>query len=169
MAEISLSPSAIIEQFKKNDVTHIVWLPDTETNFMYNQIISDDDLSLVPICREGESMPIAAGLWIGGKKPVVLIQNTGMFEAGDSIRGMGLDLGIPMVMVVGYRGWMGEGGQMTDSAGVFTEPILDAWGHQALYGGDGRRRWTNLRGVRRRRGEPDAGRVSAGRGIRVIP
>ncbi len=128
MAEISLSPSAIIEQFKKNDVTHIVWLPDTETNFMYNQIISDDDLSLVPICREGESMPIAAGLWIGGKKPVVLIQNTGMFEAGDSIRGMGLDLGIPMVMVVGYRGWMGEGGQMTDSAGVFTEPILDAWG-----------------------------------------
>ena len=128
MAEISLSPSAIIEQFKKNDVTHVVWLPDTETNFMYNQIISDDDLKLVPICREGESMPIAAGLWIGGKKPVVLIQNTGMFEAGDSIRGMGLDLGIPMVMVVGYRGWMGEDGEMTDSAGVFTEPILDAWG-----------------------------------------
>ena len=44
MAEISLSPSAIIEQFKKNDVTHIVWLPDTETNFMYNQIISDEDI-----------------------------------------------------------------------------------------------------------------------------
>ena len=136
MAEISLSPSAIIEQFKKNDVTHIVWLPDTETNFMYNQIISDDDLSLVPICREGESMPIAAGLWIGGKKPVVLIQNTGMFEAGDSIRGMGLDLGIPMVMVVGYRGWMGEDGQMKDSAGVFTEPDTRRLGHQALHGRD---------------------------------
>ena len=128
MSQISLNPSAIVEQFKKNGVTHIVWLPDTETNFMYNRIISDDELNLVPICREGESLPIAAGLWIGGKKPVVLIQNTGMFEAGDSIRGMGLDLGIPMVMVVGYRGWMGEDGEMTDSAGVFTEPILDAWG-----------------------------------------
>ena len=128
MAEVNLSPSAIIEQFKKNEVSHVVWLPDTETNFMYNQIIADGDLQLVPICREGESMPIAAGLWIGGKKPVVLIQNTGMFEAGDSIRGMGIDLGIPMVMMVGYRGWMGEGGEMTDSAGVFTEPILKAWG-----------------------------------------
>ena len=73
-------------------------------------------------------MPIAAGLWIGGKKPVVLIQNTGMFEAGDSIRGMGIDLGIPMVMIVGYRGWMGEASEMTDSAGVYTEPILQAWG-----------------------------------------
>ena len=128
MEEHSLSPAAIIDQFKKNGVTHVVWLPDTETNFMYQQIIEDDDLNLVPICREGESMPIAAGLWIGGKKPVVLIQNTGMFEAGDSIRGMGLDLGIPMVMMVGYRGWMGPDGTMTDSAGVFTEPILNAWG-----------------------------------------
>ncbi len=128
MARGSLTPSAIIEQFKKNGVSHIVWLPDTETNFMYNQIIADGDLQLVPICREGESMPIAAGLWIGGKRPVVLIQNTGMFEAGDSIRGMGIDLGIPMVMMVGYRGWMGEGNEMTDSAGVYTEPILKAWG-----------------------------------------
>ena len=127
MPRENLSPTAIIDQFKKNGVSHIVWLPDTETNFMYNQIIADGDLRLVPICREGESMPIAAGLWIGGKKPVVLIQNTGMFEAGDSIRGMGIDLGIPMVMMVGYRGWMGEDGEMTDSAGVFTEPILKAW------------------------------------------
>ncbi len=128
MTQERVSPSAIIEQFKKNGVSHVVWLPDTETNFMYSQIIADDDLKLVPICREGESMPIAAGLWIGGKRPVVLIQNTGMFEAGDSIRGMGIDLGIPMVMMVGYRGWTGEGGEMTDSAGVYTEPILNAWG-----------------------------------------
>ena len=77
MEEHSLSPAAIIDQFKRNGVTHVVWLPDTETNFMYQQIIEDDNLNLVPICREGESMPIAAGLWIGGKKPVVLIQNTG--------------------------------------------------------------------------------------------
>ena len=128
MTQERISPDAIIEQFKLNGVSHIVWLPDTETNFMYNRIIADGELQLVPICREGESMPIAAGLWIGGKKPVVLIQNTGMFEAGDSIRGMGIDLGIPMVMMVGYRGWTGEGGEMTDSAGVYTEPILKAWG-----------------------------------------
>ena len=128
MAEISLNPAAIVDEFKKNGVTHVVWLPDTETNFMYQQIVADEALDLVPICREGESMPIAAGLWIGGKRPVVLIQNTGMFEAGDSIRGMGIDLGIPMVMMVGYRGWMGPDGAMTDSAGVYTEPILKAWG-----------------------------------------
>jgi sulfopyruvate decarboxylase TPP-binding subunit len=81
----------------------------------------------VPVCREGESIAIAAGLWIGGKVPVVLIQNTGLFESGDSIRGVGLDVSLPLVMMVGYRGWTRHG-VTVDSAARFTEPILHAWG-----------------------------------------
>jgi hypothetical protein len=30
-----LTPTPIIEQFKKNGVTHVLWLPESETNFMY--------------------------------------------------------------------------------------------------------------------------------------
>ncbi len=127
MAELHLTPQPIIDQLKKNDVTHVVWLPDSETNFMYERMASEQSIALVSVCREGESMGVAAGLWIGGKKPVVLIQNTGMFESGDSIRGLGLDIGFPMVMMVGYRGWTRHG-VTSDSAARFTEPILDAWG-----------------------------------------
>ncbi len=127
MTELHLTPQPIIDQLKKNDVTHVVWLPDSETNFMYERMASEQSIALVSVCREGESMGVAAGLWIGGKKPVVLIQNTGMFESGDSIRGLGLDIGFPMVMMVGYRGWTRHG-VTADSAARFTEPILDAWG-----------------------------------------
>ncbi|MDP6800164.1 MAG: hypothetical protein FI709_00555 [SAR202 cluster bacterium] len=127
MAELHLTPQPIIDQLKKNDVTHVVWLPDSETNFMYERMAAEQSIDLVSVCREGESMAVAAGLWIGGKKPVVLIQNTGMFESGDSIRGLGLDIGFPMVMMVGYRGWTRHG-VTADSAARFTEPILDAWG-----------------------------------------
>ncbi|MDP6302720.1 MAG: thiamine pyrophosphate-binding protein [SAR202 cluster bacterium] len=127
MTELHLTPQPIIDQLKKNDVTHVVWLPDSETNFMYERMAAEQSVALVSVCREGESMGVAAGLWIGGKKPVVLIQNTGMFESGDSIRGLGLDIGFPMVMMVGYRGWTRHG-VTADSAARFTEPILDAWG-----------------------------------------
>ncbi|MDP6664553.1 MAG: thiamine pyrophosphate-binding protein [SAR202 cluster bacterium] len=127
MAELHLTPQPIIDQLKKNDVTHVVWLPDSETNFMYERMAAEQNIALVSVCREGESMAVAAGLWIGGKKPVVLIQNTGMFESGDSIRGLGLDIGFPMVMMIGYRGWTRHG-VTSDSAARFTEPILDAWG-----------------------------------------
>ena len=122
-----LTPPPIIEQFKKNGVTHVIWLPDSETNFMYELMTREEKLKIVPVCREGESIAIAAGVWVGGKKPVVLIQNTGMFEAGDSIRGLGIDIEFPLVMMIGYRGWTRHG-ITKDSAARFTEPILHAYG-----------------------------------------
>ena len=127
MLELRLTPQPILDQLKKNGVTDVVWLPDSETNFMYEKMVSDPNISLVPVSREGETMAIAAGLWVGGKKPVVLIQNTGMFESGDSIRGLSLDINLPLVMMVGYRGWTRHG-VVPDSAARFTEPILHAWG-----------------------------------------
>lgn len=125
--EVVLHPSAIVEELKKNNFTHVVWLPDSETNFMYQLLTNEDSLDLVPVCREGETMAIAAGLWVGGKKPVVLIQNTGIFESGDSIRGLGLDVNQPLVMLIGYRGWSRHG-ITTDSAARYIEHILHAWG-----------------------------------------
>ncbi len=125
--EVVLHPASVVEELKKNNVSHVVWLPDSETNFMYQLLTNEPTLSLVPVCREGETMAIAAGLWVGGKRPVVLIQNTGIFESGDSIRGLGLDVSQPLVMLVGYRGWSRHG-ITNDSAARFIEHILHAWG-----------------------------------------
>ena len=70
MAEPHLTPRAILGELNKNGVTHVVWLPDSETNFMYEQMVADATLHLVPVCRETESIAIAAGLWVGGQEPV---------------------------------------------------------------------------------------------------
>lgn len=122
-----LNPQTMIDEFKKNGVTHVITLPDSETNFLFELMDADPALDVVPVAREGESMAVAAGLIVGGKSPVCLIQNTGMFESGDSIRGLALDLGLPIVMVIGYRGWTRHG-VTPDSAARFTEPYLQAWG-----------------------------------------
>ena len=127
MVEPHLTPRAILDQLHENGVTHVVWLPDSETNFMFKELTADPTLEIVPICREGESIAIAAGLWVGGKRPVVMIQNTGLFESGDSVRGLALDVGLPLVIMIGYRGWTRHG-VTGDSAARFTEPILHAWG-----------------------------------------
>ena len=125
--EVILHPSSVVAELKKNNISHVVWLPDSETNFMFQLLNNEPTLDLVPVCREGETMAIAAGLWVGGKRPIVLIQNTGIFEAGDSIRGLGLDINQPLVMLVGYRGWSRHG-LTKDSAARFIEHILHAWG-----------------------------------------
>ena len=42
--------------------------------------------------------------------------------------GIMLQIIAPVVMMIGYRGYPGQGRQATDSAARFLEPILDAWG-----------------------------------------
>ena len=125
--EVILHPSSVVAELKKNNISHVVWLPDSETNFMFQLLTNEPTLDLIPVCREGETMAIAAGLWVGGKRPIVLIQNTGIFEAGDSIRGLGLDVNQALVMLVGYRGWSRHG-LTKDSAARFIEHIQHAWG-----------------------------------------
>jgi sulfopyruvate decarboxylase subunit alpha len=121
-----LRPETMVDEFKKNRVTHVVTIPDSETNYLYELMQRQPWLDVVPASREGETFAIALGLSIGGKVPVVLIQNTGMMESGDSIRGMALDAGFPLVMVVGYRGWTRHG-VITDTAARYTEPFLNAF------------------------------------------
>ena len=122
-----LSPETVLSEMKKNGVTDVVWLPDSETNWLFLLMQADPDLRLVGVSREGHACSIAAGLSVGGRTPVILIQNTGMMESGDSIRGWLMGLNIPVVLMVGYRGWTRHGINK-DTAADFTEPFLMAFG-----------------------------------------
>ncbi len=124
----TLQAATVLDELGRQRVTHVVWLPDSETGYMYEAMRKSDFLTLVPVCREGEAIAIAAGLIMGGKRPVVLIQSTGFYESGDSVRGLALDLHLPLLLMIGYRGYPGRGRTATDSAARFLEPILDAWG-----------------------------------------
>ena len=124
-----LNPQTVLSEMKKNGVTHVVWLPDSETNWLYMLMKEDPSLELITVSREGQAFSTAAGLSVGGKKPIILIQNTGMMESGDSMRGWGLGLNIPVVMMVGYRGYTRHGVN-TDTAATYTERFLNAFGIQ---------------------------------------
>jgi sulfopyruvate decarboxylase TPP-binding subunit len=123
----SLTARNVVDTLADCGITHVVWLPDTESGFLYETLRDESRLKLVPVCREGETVAVAAGLLVAGQKPVIIIQSTGLYEAGDSVRGMAIDYKLPLLFVIGYRGY--EGGRPSkDSAATFLEPILDAWG-----------------------------------------
>ena len=122
----ALSPETVMRAMKQNGVTDVVWLPDSETNWLFLLMRADPDLRLVGVTREGHACSIAAGLFAGGRKPMMLIQNTGMMESGDSIRGWLMGLKVPIVLIVGYRGYTRHGVN-TDTAATFTERFLMAF------------------------------------------
>jgi len=135
----------VIEELKRNRVTHVVGLPDNASARLFELLENDEQIRLVPVTREGESFALAAGLWIGGATPAVIVQNTGFFESGDSFRGTVTRMRVPLVCLITYRGYAttgparaGDCGKAPDaealsdahldSAALITEPTLRAWG-----------------------------------------
>ena len=124
-----LDGPSVARALADSGATHVVWLPDSELGTWEAGLLAEPRLRLVRVCREGEAFAVAAGLLLGGACPVVLIQCTGLFEAGDALRNAVHDLGLPVFAVVGARGWKAhKGGGTFDTCPRFVEPIVAAWG-----------------------------------------
>ncbi|HEY4130998.1 MAG TPA: thiamine pyrophosphate-binding protein [Gemmatimonadaceae bacterium] len=108
-------------------VTHAVTVPDSTIGQWQEAIERRGATRLVRVCREGEAWQCAAGLYLGGAKPVVMIQCTGLFESGDAIRNALHDWKLPLFAFIGYRSYLNQDTLPGDTCLVFTEPILDAW------------------------------------------
>lgn len=123
-----LDGPTVVAALKECGVTHFIWIPDSELGTWDQALKNDAELDLIRVCREGEAMAVASGLLLGGKHPVVAIQCTGLFEAGDSLRNIVHDMKLPLFMIVGLRGYYAYQQKKTsDTCPVFAEPILKAW------------------------------------------
>lgn len=124
-----LSSEKIVQAFEKEGVTHVVGVPDNGSRALFERLWAHPNIEVILTSREGEAFGLASGLYLGGATPLVLIQNTGFFEAGDAFRGTAYNMGLPIVMLVGYRGYrtMEPDAPRVDTAATFFEPTLKAW------------------------------------------
>ena len=53
--EGGFSPQTVLDHLKKNGVTHVVWLPDSETNFLYTLMVEEPSIDLIAVSREGQA------------------------------------------------------------------------------------------------------------------
>jgi len=123
------SAQKIVDELKKQEITHAVGVPDNGSARIYELLRLETGIEVITVTREGEAFAIASGLYVGGKKPVIIIQNTGFLESGDAIRGTVVNMKVPVVVFIGYRGYHNRDrdGQWVDSVATFLEPTLKAW------------------------------------------
>ncbi len=117
----------IAELLEQLGVTHAVTVPDSTIGQWQGAIVERGFTRLVRVCREGEAWQVAAGLYLGGAHPIVMIQCTGLFESGDALRNAVHDWKLPIVSMIGYRSYLNQDTLPGDTCLVFTEPTLDAW------------------------------------------
>jgi sulfopyruvate decarboxylase TPP-binding subunit len=123
-----LDGSSVVAALKECGITHVVWIPDSELGTWEPALAAETGFQLIRVCREGEAIAVAAGLLLGGRRPIVLIQCTGLFEAGDALRNVVHDLKLPLFLVVGLRSYYAhQQGNTRDTCPLFAEPILRTW------------------------------------------
>ena len=123
------SAQKIVNELKRQEITHAIGVPDNGSARIYEHLRSESGIEVITVTREGEAFAVASGLYVGGKKPVIIIQNTGFLESGDAIRGTVVNMRVPVVVFIGYRGYHNRDtdGQWVDSVATFLEPTLKAW------------------------------------------
>jgi sulfopyruvate decarboxylase subunit alpha len=121
------SPGAFTSLLTRLGITHVVTVPDSTLGAWGEAVAERPGLALVRVCREGEAWAVAAGLHLGGARPLVMIQCTGLFESGDALRNVLHDWKLPIPSVIGYRSYLNQETLPGDSCLTFTEPILRAW------------------------------------------
>lgn len=91
-----------------------------------------DDKTVMHIManRESEAIGIAAGAYFAGKKPVVYMQNSGLFSASNDIASLLVPYRIPIFFIVSYRGCEGEDAVQHFTTGRATESLLKSFNLQ---------------------------------------
>jgi len=87
--------------------------------------------------REDVAVGLAAGAWFAGKKPAILIQNSGLGTSLNALVSLSLMYKLPCLLLVSWRGYEGKDAPEHILMGEISPALLDLLGirHRALKAG----------------------------------
>jgi len=123
----------MVNALKAAGVNFAAGLPDSWLRNVIQYIESDPGFTYVPVCNEGVGFSTCAGAWLGGKKPALLMENSGLRVAAEPIArlnmhggGGGGYHGIGTLIITSYRGDIGDTEFWSIPHGITLEPLLKA-------------------------------------------
>jgi phosphonopyruvate decarboxylase len=82
----------------------------------------------VAAVREDAAVGVAAGAWFGGRRPVVLMQNSGLGTSLNALASLSLMYGLPVLLVVTWRGFGGKDAPEHILTGEISPKLLELLG-----------------------------------------
>lgn len=98
----------LLEAFRREDIHNLVFLPDTVMGRLLALAEMDPFFRLTAVHREEEAVGIATGLFLGGQRSAMLIQNTGLGNSLNALASLAMAYKIPFPVVISLRGELGE-------------------------------------------------------------
>lgn len=98
----------ILDALEEAHVKVVAFLPESRLKPLYSMLLQDKRFEVVTVPNESTGVCIAAGAWIGGKRSVMIMENSGIRVAAEALGRIGLERQIPVVLLMSYRGDFGE-------------------------------------------------------------
>lgn len=101
----SISATTAVAALLRNRVDHVVTVPDWVQLSLHDRLNKGvEAIKVIPCSNENQVVTVAAGLTIGGRRPLAMMQNQGLYNCFNTLRAVSLDARIPMVFMVGQFG-----------------------------------------------------------------
>jgi len=117
---------AVYEALQACGVRLVSALPETWLVHLVDFAERDPEMTLVRLAKEEEGVGISAGAHLAGVKSAMLMQNHGLLASVNGIVSLAQLYRIPLLMLVSFRGEMGEEHPWQTEGGGVTVPLLEA-------------------------------------------
>ena len=115
----------IYEAIKDVGINLLLILPDNMIQGLIKVINEKNEIRKITITREEEGMGIAAGAYLGGIKPAILMQNSGLGNSINAIKSLLQLYKIPILLIMSHRGVEGEKIMAQNQMGQVTFNLLE--------------------------------------------
>ncbi len=112
-----------VEGLKAAGINFLTVLSESWLFEVHRLAAADQFFTVVPVANEAEGVGICAGTWLGGRKSAILMENSGIRVACEPLARL---QGIPVLMLMSYRGDWGDPPWWAANMGATTEPVLEA-------------------------------------------
>lgn len=124
--------SLLYNAIKNSGVDLILSVPCDMLKGLINEIENAKEISYIPVTREEEGVGIATGAYLGGKTPLLLIQNSGLGNSINAIKSLLELYEIPIIFMMSHRGTEGEKISAQFPMGKVLLDLLDCIGIESL-------------------------------------
>ena len=115
---------AFLAALKANGVDFAVLLPDTILYALDELLIADPDVETMVCAREDEGIGIALGAYLGGRKPVVLMEGSGL-GLSSLVLARGIVHNLPILLLAAHNSVYGERLPAHNATRMVAQPTLD--------------------------------------------
>jgi sulfopyruvate decarboxylase subunit alpha len=101
-------------------------LPDSAFQELYLPLSAQKSIDYIQVANEGDGVGICMGAWMGGKKPVLVMENTGFAVTPYALMRGPIPFGVPMLLLIAHRGGFHDQRWFSVPMGWGTMPLLEA-------------------------------------------